>query len=459
MQSIKFNALSLKNRLLRSNIFFFLFLTGGCSLYLDLLKKPHHGHLHVNPPTQERETMTYCSSTRGRDIVVGSGAYAAQKFLQFLKKAQRKGQRKDQRAEQSGLALVDKAVLWSLFQMNLRPDASSPMSRLQMLISFKGATDYWDFPYLYGLEKILRHYKSRHSLLTLARLLDQRNDRSVPVQEEFAKFLLAHKKKLLANKIFKKAFFKADQPLQKGESLRALSFEKIVKSKRRSSSSGVSTSPTLYLYRPLENGMRVPHNRLEIRCNVDLTPYEKGIYSLREEGEISSHAFALQDSTGGYFIGHTSQGLGNFRALGKMFLLDGRAMSPHPPPAVFCHMENFYKSAQISLVSLSTKGRDPGQYLFQLIEKKIYQAQDYRDVDLSLRSARKLFLPNPLRVIFESHRGMKSERETLLAADHPVYHGQKLGEVWAWIHNQKTLQKEVRGFILDPRGHQRPSCL
>ena len=338
--------------------------------------------------------------------------------------------------------------------MNLKPDISTPSARLQVWILYRKKNRYWDFyvkpkgekegyPYLHGLEKLLSFYKSKHTLAGLAVMLEKYYKYPFYVGRELAQTLIEKKEEFVKNKYLKSSFFKADWLLQEGESLKKLPFLKLVKLyQMNKKKSDYKIDNYLFPYHPIRRS-----EGLEVFCNKDLNLYKHFTY-LADEKDYPANTFALEDEKGNMFLGYASQDREGHRNFGDTFLLRG---NPANRPAAFCRI----KFQEKKMFLISSTGKDPGQYLFQLIEKQIHKYDDFSKIDKVLKSARRYYLLNPLRILYESERGSEEELDEILASGIPVYHGRKLGNIWMYA----DLPNNNSGFILEAREKWELSCL
>ena len=124
------------------------------------------------------------------------------------------------------LSLIDLSVMWSLFQLNIRPDLVSPTSRLQVMVKIKKSVKYLQFdekisrtPFLNGLDYLLKKYRSKNSIKSLASLLYRNLPRTIPIDHGFSIFLQQNESKSQRYDQFKTAFFKAAHVIKRGESI------------------------------------------------------------------------------------------------------------------------------------------------------------------------------------------------------------------------------------------------
>ncbi len=154
---------------MKLNLLFFLFIFCSCSIFIKNIENPlvKKEDYQKNIP----EIKTYCSQEiKTQFQFSGSDSKSQETYLKIIQ-----GLRPD-------FDFIDHLVLWSLLQMQLRPDQATPMSRLQIALRLKGETQYLDFsseenshqyPYLYGLEWILKNFKKKSSLASYFSLLEK----------------------------------------------------------------------------------------------------------------------------------------------------------------------------------------------------------------------------------------------------------------------------------------------
>src|SRR5690606_18319110 len=106
------------------------------------------------------------------------------------------------------LDFVDHFALWNLLQLSIRPDQSSATSRLQVLIRHKKKTQYYDFfsdqgndqyPYLYGIEWVLKRYGKNKKLEDYGKILSQTISGEIKINKELESFLIKNSAAIKAN--------------------------------------------------------------------------------------------------------------------------------------------------------------------------------------------------------------------------------------------------------------------
>jgi hypothetical protein len=238
-----------------------------------------------------------------------------------------------------------------------------------------------------------------------------------------------NKKKLLKHKRFRH-LFKLKNPLRVGETyvLKETYF------KHKSLSKSNIKPPLFHLNLSKKE-------EYKLQCNFDPGLYQNEIYILRKEKDIYN-TFALNDSDGNFFIGHT---------ITKNGLQDSiKNQSHHPAP--ICQ----YQDNQKDITLLAFNSKDPAQIMYHLINYDIFTANSSKEVIEYLNFPRHEILNNPNRIIFESKRSSTKQLEYFLSLNFPVYHSPSLGEIWSFF---KKKEKKYHQYISDNRSPAAQSCL
>ncbi|MEX0799564.1 MAG: hypothetical protein WD025_08965 [Bacteriovoracaceae bacterium] len=353
-----------------------------------------------------------------------------------------------QAGSRTPLSHVDKSVLWSLVQMNLRPDQASPTSKLQIFLKNGQETEYYHFyskqkgawPYLRGLETLLRDYKSKNTLLKLARHVDNLFPSQFFVVKNFEAFLEDNKEKIDANSALKRYYMRADETLKENEKIGKLKLAPLVSHYlRKKKHLNYEHGKTLFSYK----GSR----GLTARCNYDMRLYSNSIYLIHKDF-IKSHLFGMS-SKDGSFLASAAQNLEKFEPVDNSLFFKGDSQTRS---AAFCSFD-YSKEELKSLWLVSSESRDPGQHIYHLMEYGLQSANSATDISDLIGFSRHLFLEDPTRLVFESNRSSKEQLERLLKLNIPVYNARQLGNIWAMFENKNT-----KGFVIDERTDGAVSC-
>lgn len=388
---------------------------------------------------KDNEEPSFCSINQySKNSVIGNNKYVNSLFLDLLNNDN----------DFKKLTFIERAVALSLIQTNVRPDASSPSAQLQSMIKFNGEVSYLYItskeggaPFYSGLEKLLKKFKSRKSLLSIAKLMNKKIISSLPIDRDFSNFLKSNKAKLATIKKYKSAYFKADQIIQTGESVSKIDFEKVVRDYKKVKSQNISTD---HLFKIKANN--------KISCNFDSRIYSNSIFLLSPDLKLSKNPFGLQDKDGNVFLATTDLVTQINKTESKHALFKAKS---YQRPTAFCSIKN---SIGHELILASFKGRDPGQFLYSLINKNIESEKSLYEIEELLKSPRSLFLQNPKRLLLESNRASSSKVKSLLKKNMPIYHVKSIGEVW--LHTNFKIDDNTynSGFVHDPRNKGVLAC-
>ena len=403
---------------------FFVFFY-SCSSYVEYLEK--NDEIEI---LKEKEFSQSCTTINSFNIVYEDEDVIStfQGILKSLPK---------------NLSFSDKVVLFSLYQMSIRPDASGPNSRLQINFGNKTNWSYFDsqdlfiakndHPFLNGLKTYLKKTKNQRSLNNLLGLAHTYFPKSVPVTKSLNAFIQKYQGPLKNNPKSKRLFFKVNTPLQNGESLKTVNYNQF-----RNISKNLNVNGPLFNY-PIKD-----MNNIEISSNVDLNLYSKKIFLIDRNKNKTFNKFAAYDDKGNFFISVSHQIIQKPGELTFNFF--PKALNPlRPYPFLFIKKQGKNPFLQ---TFLATRERDPGQHLFHLLNYEIYKTDNYEDVKSYLGFPRYQFLDNPLRILYESKRGTKTQLDYFLGQNFPIYHIDQLGEIWSHTYFEK---ENTPKLITDPR--------
>ncbi|MBF0299416.1 MAG: hypothetical protein HQK51_11895, partial [Oligoflexia bacterium] len=460
------------------------------------------------------------------------------------------------------LSFIDKTILWSLLQMNIRPDLSSPTSNLQLLINENGNGMYWEFsvnetsnvlaslfskndssfnlenlieekseislmiddiekrttkkytdrstddiqntsdiikkpsakkekkekkeslffyPYVFGLETIANHYKSKYSLLELAELLDKYYNFSIIVNDDFEKFLNLSTE-LRSNVDFKKNYFHEDEILKQYEQIPKIDFSKVInnylKNNYKISAKSIykisnflfninnlneqplsKTSEQLVSNVNNNNNDKNSQNDIKdikILCNKDINTYTKFLLNIKDQ-QIKGNIF------GNFSVNQNKSALAfSNQIINYPFSLFNSpligTLNIHPTAsntfATFCFIQNLSTTNRYTLSLISSNDRDPSQHIYHLLKFDLKNLNSLEGIKQLLQNARYIILKNPLRLILESKRTNKDQLEKIMSMDVPIYHSPALGDIWGVAH----LANNPSGIIIDDRNIEHGFC-
>lgn len=389
-----------------------------------------------------------------KNIQIGKSCTAAQKSISLLGKYKNDILLFNEfsKAYYHQFQPVELFSLLALTHMNFFPHKITPFSKFQIITNLNGELKIFDFPlpinnnnkksqanFLIGLQTLLKTYKSKRDLKDLAKILDNKFSQSIPVNKELATFLKENRATLYAQKVFNDTFFKADMLIEEKETFKKINFKNLIKSFK------ITETKKNYLSHlfPFENETLLKAG-WTVKCNVDLHLYRHEIYPLSDNFVPIPFGISFPNRT--FILGVANQKVSSIKPIKKTFLVQGISKSNK---SVFCHLT---RKKQENIYLFSTKGKDPGQYIFQALKSKTFN--NLQDLQQLIENYRTLHLNNPHRVLYESTRGTPESLNKLLSQTKPVYHTRSLGNIWAY----SDLKNGFQTFITDSRTNSYLLC-
>lgn len=403
-----------------------LLLVSSCSFFIEKIDSPlvdDKEYLNNIP-----KLPTHCPIEEKVNFqLIGSNANSQSVYLHLIESLDQK------------LDIFDHLALWSLIQLTIRPDQSSPTSRFQVLFHIGEKTHYYDFfseeseeqyPYLYGLQWILKKFKKQRSLEYYASILDRSLKQRLKVGKDFENFLVKNRDFIKENEELAPYYFRGTEVLKENETSPRLNYQKVVQEFRRAQNKQkviVNTSLIQFVTEKGNSGS----------CNYDFNLYSNSIFLIDKIIPVAN-LFGLSTSSGA-FMASSSQKLNKALSLKGLPLFRGESKVRS---SAVCVIEKPDKK----IWTFSNQSRDPGQHLFHLVRYGLPQTKSIEEVDKLLRYSRHLFLSDPVRLIIESQRSQSDQIENLLKLNLPIYNAQKLGNIWSYA---KFGEKDR--FIIDDR--------
>ena len=333
------------------------------------------------------------------------------------------------------------AVLFSLYQMALRPDISGPTSSFFFYIkedkeeyfnSFHSSTPESNkvYPFIVGLDHLLKKKdRSVANLYKLLRGLLQVSKKRPVIEEKLSSFLKENYSMIEGDKLLNRFFVKGKSLKQTGERMELapnLSFLK------KPNAGPVNRIETIY-------GLESRSNQdMELRCNKDLSQFLRSEYSpvanLPDE-----RVYAIK-------WGKNIFVASNFTPRGLSPLGEGpyfKASSP-PNPSSFCLARFKTPKQEREMAVISVADRESAQHLLHLFNDKNSKLENFEGLKKAIEGPRRIILSNPPRVVVEGHRTSKAQlRKILNLQQIPIYHATALGKIWG-LYNDST---QSRGII------------
>jgi hypothetical protein len=342
--------------------------------------------------------------------------------------------------------LIDHIILWGLTQMSAMPHLTTPGSRFQLVFRYDNQTQYLDFsseaeenqfPFLHALHWLREEYKKKLSLEDYASIIQKKSLTKSKVNKDFSDFLISKKEDIRKNEELKNHYFRGDEVLSLNESLPEIDLQKLIKIYRKNfKTQQIVIKSSLYPF--------VTEKGKKGECNYDFNLYNNSIFLIDKKIPLANiFGLALRNEV---FLASTSQELDGTQSFEGTPIFKG---SSKVRSTALCLIEN-----EDNLIwSMSNKSRDPGQHLFHLVRYGLPEGKTIQEIDQLMKQSRYIFLSDPIRLIIESQRGTVSQSERLLKLNLPIYHADKLGNIWSFaeVGNQKR-------FIIDDRNSGEFSC-
>jgi hypothetical protein len=341
---------------------------------------------------------------------------------------------------------VEKFVLWSLVQMIIRPDVNSPESQFEIFVNgpksnryFRFTLEQYQYPMIEGLSLILKAYSAKRNLKELIYFLEASYPKLVNVDSELENFIEINKDSIKAINELKEVFIRADETLKNGEKFNRLSIEKLVNLIPKNE---IQITPL-----PLLNH---ESSRIPLSCNFSMQSYDDSLYSVQEKVNPNYTFGIMTDDFN--FLAASSLNYKNISLIpGTIWFSADKSNKKARFDIAACSYEDQNTNKQIILIS--TASRDPGQHLYHLFQYDMEKIKGAKELEGLLKFARHLFLTDPLRLIYESHRGTEKQLTELLKLNIPIYNANGLGHITGFIQIQ-----DDKNFVLDNRHKAFLSC-
>ena len=403
----------------------------ACTLLIGETKDDIFSKNNISP--QKVPNQLFCPNKQNFSLI-SEDDKSSENFKRFLKKIEKK----------YNLNFIEKVVLWTLVQFNIRPDNAGPHAKLQYLIQYNGKEDYINTnsksdgaSTLIALNHLLTKHKSKYSLDILAGIIDENYMYSFFASKTFENFLKKNKLALVKQPLLKRIYLRGDETLREGERVPKLSFSSIIKSSKKDKNSLINSE--LFKYDK--------SSHLETNCNFEFSIYENSWFFIAPQKK-DSHIFGIQEGSN-KFMAMSTLSLPKIETYKNSHLFKGSSNINGGAICSFKHK----RWSKNSLWLFSTNSRDPAQHLYHLFEYGLEEVSNVESLSSMLSFSRHLFLKNPMRLIIESRKSQEDQIQELLKLKIPLYNAKNLGKVWGMIDIDKNPK-----FVLDPRREGFISC-
>jgi hypothetical protein len=341
---------------------------------------------------------------------------------------------------------IEKFVLWSLVQMIIRPDVNSPESQFEIFVNgpksnryFRFTLEQYQYPMVEGLNIILNAYSAKRTLKELIIFIDNNYPKLVNVDSELETFIEQNKESIKTLNELKEIFIRADETLKNGEKFRRSSIAKL--------SNFIPKAEVQVTSIPL---LDHETSRIPLSCNFSMQSYDDSLYSVQDKVNPNYTYGIMSDDFS--FLAATSLNYKKITIIPETIWFGAdKTYKKARFDIAACSYEDQTNNKQIILIS--TASRDPGQHLYHLFQYDMNRIKGPKELEGLLKFARHLFLTDPLRLIYESHRGTERQLTELLKLNIPIYNANGLGHITGFIKNG-----DQKNFILDNRHRAFLSC-
>lgn len=408
---------------MKYSLFFILI---SCSFFIDQFDKDLLEEKGIN--TKSTTKQTHCEIIQ-KTILISENQNTVKQYQKFIGSI----------TKRIPLKFIDRVALWSMVQMNARPDLSSPTSKLQIFLSLQDKDYFFNafsksqegFPQFYLLETLLKKFDSKYTLGELAGLYDQYFSHQLTVTKDFENFLVTHQLAIKKNPILSDYYIRGDESLREGETLPRISMKKMYRYYQKTSKINYEVTNFLFKSQTKEN--------LTTECNFEMSLYENSIFLINDQ-LLKSHIFGYKSGQDMFFA-TASQANVKIEPIGSLPFFKGESNSRS---AAMCHFKNSEKQTQMWFIS--SQSRDPGQHIFNLMEYGIENVDEIKSLDTMIKFSRHQFLKNPVRLVIESRRSSNKQIDELLKLNIPIYNSKKLGKIWGFYQSRNQ-----SSFLLDDR--------
>lgn len=433
-------------------LFLITSLLSGCGFFSNKVESiVEKAELKNKTPTiKAAKKMLYCPDENKTQFIVEDEP--TMKFYSSLFKSV---------LENRTYSFIQRSAMYSLMELLRRPDIVTPETRLQFFLRHKGKDTYFDispkikddpeaWPFIKGLEVLLKNNETSSDLSKLADVLDSTMPSSINVSPAFEQFLQEHRDSISKNEELIEVFFKGDEILTKHESFKKISLKKIL-SKYKEMKKNPENLYSLNEYPLKDYDLNDSSLALKANCNFDINKESVTKDDLLENKmKKNSHYFAMMEGNNIFLAVVSSfvpEKISNLK--GTYFFKTAQAATPLP----FCE----FKTKGLDTLLFSTKGRYPAQHLRHLLTYEIGLADSQQSLQEILTFSRHLFLNNPDRILYESKRGRKAQLDFFLSMNFPIYHVSSLGDIIG-ASSFSTKAENSKSLLIDDRSTARLRC-
>jgi hypothetical protein len=398
---------------------FFLFICiffSNCTLYIpEEVKSGRFAYVVNQPGPISCEDKT--------NLALYSDSYGANKvFAKFIL----------ENPSNNSLDEVDFFILWSLFQMNIRPDLTSLGAHTLLVMNHQGS----NFQILSDLKltlhemilELIKRYHPKKSVAYYASILNNQLPKSIPIGEALAEFIDSNQDFLKSTPYLHGFFFRAEEAIVSGESVPRLDFLKYTKA-------WPSSPPRKFKD---EETFIINQNKPNTKCNFLAEDFNQHTIN-----DLKTNSFLLRINKS-FFFATTTQNPKLEKELVNI------PFTPNENSSLLPFCVEFKNDFQNIISSLS------GKAAHQLLAREIIKDSDFtrpESVKEWFGVQRTLKINAPERFITESHKSREVTDDYLEYSKYPVYHAHQIGQLVLMNDFNKK-----NNFWIDGRNHANLYC-
>lgn len=414
----------------------------SCSIYTRIDNLGQH-----KIKDEIRRFKSYCENNQAKIQLIGQEQRAQEIFRRHILKNKK--------------SFSDFAMLWTLFQMYIRPDVTGPDAKFQALIKYQGKISYilaipedpqrpQSFSTLMALEDLRSKLGAQRSLLSYAEELDRKLPSHLPLDKNFVTTIEKESHHLRVFPFWASQIFRGRQVVREGESLQRFKLAALLrKIKFQQAQENTEHAKKKIAGPPLARSFKGHHlfasknGPLNYACTFDSALYDQSIYLSGQVLDTPYHAYGIGDDESNQILVVQSMSIDwPNQQFAPLFRASG-----HPYHAHFCYRKNSKNNEH--LIAASLEGNDTGQFLYHFLQN-VSPLDQLEELNVILDSPRQIILPGPQRLVIESHRTSEEQIQRFRKLQIPIYHFDPLGKIWLHYFGP-SFQGSFNGFVSDGR--------
>lgn len=269
----------------------------------------------------------------------------------------------------------------SYLQRTSNTQATSENSKIISIIKVKGKVNYISFlknddqnfnSYIFHGAQII---DSKINLNNELRKINKAMPINVPISQKFEKFIISNKIKFSKNEKTRQVFFRGNQPLNAGETLKRSAIENIDIKK--------INNPLNFLFQA----------KTGLDCNFDYNLYNHQNLSIKKNQSTNINIFGSFVDHNNFFVTITNSSSDNSEPIDQNGFIDFASQKTSAIPAALCFNEKY--------LFISTDQVNAENILVSSIENNIFKELNFNANNFYLNQ-RKLELDGPRRLIVEN---------------------------------------------------------